>query len=149
MTNESIWLIKTLKKSSLKNLFIKSFYQTPICKIWDDDDLKNAQHPVPRGYIGVSDWKDDSCVTYLMADDETHFIRLVEIDFPFNHAGQMAISLESLNNDEFNAFCQSVFTQLMLLVSKGYAIKLGMHGGTLIEPYSEIENLIDCDMAVA
>ena len=151
MTNEAIWLVNLFKKTGHKNLFIKSFYKTANGRVWHDDDLKGASHVTSHAFIRLCDWKDDAACdgSYLHAEkDDGMPAAIIDIEFPFKHAGTMCIPLEKLANDVFDNLCKSIFMQFMLLVSKGYAIQLGMYGQHLIEPYTEITSLIECDMCV-
>ena len=149
MTNEAIWLANLFKKFGYKYLCIKSFYKTDNGKVWFDDDLRGASHIRPYAIIRLSNSNDEYDGFYISAKkNDTALAALIEIEFPFKHAGTISIPLEKLTNDVFDELCKSIFIQLMLLVSKGYAIKLGMHGEHLIEPYAEIASLIECDMSI-
>ena len=149
MTNEAIWLVNLFKKFGYKYLCIKSFYKTLNGRVWDDDDLRGASHVRSYAIIRLSSRNDEYDGFYISAKKNDNMpAALIEIEFPFKHAGNISIPLEKLTNDVFDKLCKSIFIQLMLLVAKGYAINLGMHEEHLIEPYAEIASLIECDMSV-
>lgn len=158
MTNESLWLIRLLKDLGYKNLFVKSFYITKTNhKIWDDSDIKSCDEVISRGYVGVSNWKDNADYYFTLDDPHTnntlHSLSwsdrvILEIDFKFNCAGQLAIPLDNLKKNEYDDFCRSLFIQLMMASSKGYNVALGYFGKTFIKAHNENESLISCDMMV-
>lgn len=151
MTNETLWLINLFKKTSYKNFFIKSFYKSLNGRIWDDTDLRGATHVTSHAYISLCNWRDEIICDglYLYAEKSDGMpASLIEFDFTFKHAGTLSIPLDKLKNEVFDELCKAIFIQLMLLVSKGWAIKLGLHGQHLIEPYTEVLSLIECDMSI-
>ena len=154
MTNESLWLIKNLKTLGYKNLFVKSFYRTKANhrRIWDDSDIKPCDQVISRGYVGVSNWKDNADYFFTL-DSRANKLNLshrilLEIDFKFNCAGQLAIPLDNLKKNEYDDFCRSLFIQLIMASSKGYSVALGYCGETFIKANNEFELLVDCDLVV-
>lgn len=154
MTNESLWIIKTLKPLGYRNLFVKSFYRTKENhrRIWDDSDIKPCDQVVPRGHVGVSNWNDDADYFFTLdgRDNKLNLSHrvLLEIDFKFNCAGQLAIPLDNLKKNEYDDFCRSLFIQLIMASSKGYSVALGYFGETFIKANNEFELLVDCDLVV-
>lgn len=146
MTNETRWLIDMFKPLDFKYMFVTAFGQTPDGKrYWDDSDLKKAVDPVLRAYVGVSNRKYDV--------DKYLFIygkkcdKPLEMDFKFNGVGYMSIPWNDLQRDDFDKFCKSLFIQLLIASSKGYAIKLGKRGDILLKPNTQYETMMECDLA--
>ena len=151
MANESIWLTNLFKKLGYKYLFIKSFYKTDNGKVWDDADLRGASHVRPYALVRLCDSISEESFDgfYIYADKNNDMpSALVEIQFPFKHAGTICIPLEKLTNSIFDDLCKSIFIQLMMLVSKGWAIQLGAYGQHFIEPYTEDASLVECDISI-
>ena len=152
MTNEALWLIDLCKKNDCSHILIKSFYKTLNGRVWDDDDLKNAAYPTSHCIIGLY-CNNPNSVLFLRAIDKNSLMKqfypkALEFDFNFKHAGKLKIPVEKLKEHVFDDFCKSIFTQLMILVSKGCDIISGPTGIVLIDAYTEIETLIQCDLLV-
>ena len=159
MTNEALWLIDLCKKNSCSHILIKSFYKTLNGRVWDDDDLKNAAYPTSHCIIGLY-YNSPNDVLFLRTFNKSQslvkqhpnklesYLSILEFDFNFKHAGELKIPIEKLKENVFDDFCKSIFTQLMMLVSKGYDIIYGPTSMVLIDAHTEMEILIQCDLIV-
>ena len=151
MSNESKWFVKLFKPLGFEKILIKAFYQTRGSKnIWFDEDLKSCKENYSMyAYVKLCNWSDDLTIDgsylHLVKDKEPHTFK---VQYAFNHAGILAMPLETFTNEKLDDFSKTMFAQLMLALSNGYELRFGIYGQTLLEPQSFMTSIVDCDMMV-